>query len=76
KGSTAGIPLLHPWANRLAGPAYRAAGREVALDPRSLLLHLDANGLPLHGVPWARLAWEVTRSAEDRLSARLDWSRP
>jgi hypothetical protein len=21
KGSTAGIPLLHPWANRLAGPA-------------------------------------------------------
>jgi len=28
KGSTAGIPLLHPWANRLAGHRYRAAGRE------------------------------------------------
>ena len=26
KGSTAGIPLLHPWANRLAGPRYRTAG--------------------------------------------------
>ena len=34
KGSTAGIPLLHPWANRLAGPRYRTAGREVVLDPQ------------------------------------------
>lgn len=23
KGSTAGIPLLQPWANRLAGPCYQ-----------------------------------------------------
>src|SRR4249920_4179719 len=42
-GSTAGIPLLHPWANRLAGSRYRAAGREVNLDPSSRLLHLDAH---------------------------------
>ena len=39
KGSTAGIPLLHPWANRLEGLRYRAAGREVVLDPASPLLH-------------------------------------
>src|SRR5208337_312883 len=32
KGSSAGIPLLHPWANRLVGPRYHAAGREVELD--------------------------------------------
>ena len=51
KGSTAGIPLLHPWANRLAGPHYRAAGREVSLDLSSLLLHLDEQRLPMHGVP-------------------------
>ena len=76
KGSTAGIPLLHPWANRLDGLRYRAAGREVTLDPGSPLLHLDGRGLPIHGVPWARLAWEVTASAPDRLAARLDWSRP
>jgi aldose 1-epimerase len=25
KGSSAEIPLLHPWANRLASPRYRAA---------------------------------------------------
>ena len=44
KGSTAGIPLLHPWANRLGGPIYRAAGKEVVLDPASPFLHRDENG--------------------------------
>ena len=75
KGTTAGIPLLHPWANRLDCPRYRAAGHEVRLDPSSPLLHLDANGLPIHGVPWSALAWEVDRATRDRVSARLAWSR-
>jgi aldose 1-epimerase len=75
QGSTAGIPLLHPWANRLAGPSYRAAGREVALDLTSPLLHFDAHGLPIHGVPWSRLAWEVTETSPDGLAARLEWTR-
>lgn len=75
KGSTAGIPLLHPWANRLAGPRYRAAGRAVELDPSSPLLHRDANGLPIHGVPWSRLAFDVVAEGPDRLAAGLDWSR-
>ncbi len=74
-GSTAGIPLLHPWANRLAGLRYRAAGREVELDPASPLLRMDAGGLPIHGVPWSRLAWTVTEAAASRLDARLDWDR-
>jgi aldose 1-epimerase len=75
KGSTAGIPLLHPWANRLAGPRYRTAGREVVLDPSSPLLHFDEHGLPMHGVPWSLLAWELTEARQDRLEARLEWSR-
>jgi aldose 1-epimerase len=75
KGSTAGIPLLHPWANRLAATRYRAAGQEVNLDPSSPLLHLDASGLPMHGVPWSLLAWEVTEARQDFLAARLDWTR-
>lgn len=74
-GSTAGIPLLHPWANRLAGLRYRAAGREVELDPSSPLLHFDSAGLPIHGVPWSRLAWTVTDAGVNRLTARLDWDR-
>jgi aldose 1-epimerase len=75
KGTTAGIPLLHPWANRLEALRYRAAGRSVQLDPSSPLLHLDANGLPIHGVPWSALAWEVAEVSRDRVSARLAWSR-
>ena len=74
KGSTAGIALLHPWANRLDGIRYRAAGREVHLDTSSPLLHLDAHGLPMHGVPWSRLAWQPLESQRNRLSARLEWS--
>ena len=75
KGSTAGIPLLHPWANRLAGFEYRAAGRRVELDRSSPLLHLDDRGLPMHGVPWSLLAWDVIKAGSDRLVARLEWSR-
>ncbi len=74
-GSTAGIPLLHPWANRLAGLAYRAAGRDVRLDPASPLLHFDARGLPIHGVPWSKLSWDVTGSSTSAVGARLDWTR-
>ncbi len=76
KGSTAGIPLLHPWANRLASLRYRAAGREIALDPASPLLHFDEHGLPMHGVPWSQLVWEVTEASQQRIAARLDWTNP
>ena len=56
-GKTAAIPLLYPWANRLSAMRYTAAGRAVVLDPASPLLHWDSRGLPMHGVPWSRLAW-------------------
>src|SRR5215475_10296395 len=75
KGSTAGIPLLHPWANRLAEARYHAGGRYVNLDPSSPILHLDAHGLPMHGVPWSLLVWEPTEARQDFLAARLDWTR-
>jgi aldose 1-epimerase len=75
KGSTAGIPLLHPWANRLGGTRYRAAGRDVVLDPSSRLLHFDDRSLPIHGVPWSRFEWEVVEASVDRLVAWLAWDR-
>lgn len=74
KGSTAGIPLLHPWANRLAGPRYYAAGRAVDLDPSSPLLHFDEHGLPMHGVPWSLLVWKLTEATQDYLRAQLEWT--
>src|SRR2546428_8540712 len=74
RGSSAGIPLLHPWANRLAEPRYRVLGKEVVLDVSSPLLHLDEHGLPMHGVPWPLLSWVVTEARDDFLAARLEWT--
>jgi aldose 1-epimerase len=74
RGSSAGIPLLHPWANRLAGPQYRVLGQQVVLDLTSPLLHLDEHGLPMHGVPWSLLHWVLTEARQDYVAARLEWS--
>ena len=65
--------LLYPWANRLSSLGYRAAGIEVVLDRSSPKLHFDDNDLPIYGVPWAQLTWEVVIAREDQLAARLDW---
>jgi galactose mutarotase-like enzyme len=70
---TCGIPLLHPWANRLAGTSYEVVGQAVTLDANSALLHLD-NGLPIHGVPWGQLVWQVVAANDTTLKARLDWN--
>jgi aldose 1-epimerase len=73
KGNTAGIPLLYPWANRLGALHYRAAGRDVDLDPHSPFLHFDGHGLAMHGVPWGQIAWQVLETKQHSLRARLDW---
>ncbi|MGB9510641.1 MAG: hypothetical protein WBU20_03065, partial [Candidatus Acidiferrum sp.] len=73
KGSTAGIPLLYPWANRLASLHYRVAGREVELDPASPFLHFDDGGLPMHGVPWGQLSWKICEAEKDCFLASLHW---
>jgi aldose 1-epimerase len=74
RGSSAGIPLLYPWANRLAEPRYRVLGQEVTLDRSSPLLHFDEHGLPMHGVPWPLLCWTVTDARQDFMAAQLEWS--
>ena len=75
-GSTAGIPFLYPWANRLSALHYQKAGPEVVLDPKSPLLHFDANGLPIHGVPWSHLTWTAVEKSAEHVTAGLDWSSP
>ena len=77
-GSTMGIPLLHPWANRLGGMAYATPERQVDLDPAATPLRLDPHGLPIHGLAAGLRYWEVLsfEAADDsaRLSTRLDWA--
>jgi aldose 1-epimerase len=72
-GRTCGIPLLHPWANRLGAMRYRVAGKEVLLDKVTSIGH-DDKSLPMHGVPWPRLAWQVLDEDGSTLNARLDWT--
>jgi hypothetical protein len=68
-GHTTGSALLAPWANRLRGPDYAINGRVVGVVG-SPGVHLDANGLPIHGTMVGRSGWEVgpVRSAGDRAS--------
>lgn len=73
-GRVCGIALLYPWANRLGGFRYHAAGQEVTLDASSPLLYFDDRGLPMHGVPWSRLDWQLTAQDSNSLTARLDWA--
>jgi galactose mutarotase-like enzyme len=72
-GSTGGLPLLAPWANRLAGWQYAVAGIDVDLD--GLDLGTDDNGLPIHGLLVGREGWRVTdhsaRGDEAHLTASI-----
>jgi galactose mutarotase-like enzyme len=58
-----GLPLLAPWANRLPGWRYRAAGVEVALE--GLDLPTDPAGLPIHGTLTAHRGWRLERLAAE-----------
>jgi aldose 1-epimerase len=59
--STMGIPLLFPWANRVARTRFEAGGTEVDLDTHPELLSLDPNGLPIHGMLAGAKGWRVDR---------------
>jgi aldose 1-epimerase len=72
-GQPTGIPLLHPWANRLGGWTYEIGGRRVAIDPADPRVHADPNGLPIHGLVAGWPSWELLESTVSRLRARLDY---
>jgi aldose 1-epimerase len=56
-GATMGIPLLHPWANRLEGWRYTALGRTVDLRAARAAVPVEEHGLPIHGT--LPRAWSV-----------------
>jgi aldose 1-epimerase len=68
-GHVTGLPILHPWANRLAGRRYRAAGVEVDLE--GVALHTDPGGLPIHGTLTAHPGWRLERLAAEAERAVL-----
>jgi aldose 1-epimerase len=77
QGKTMGIPLLYPWANRLAAFDYNVASKTVRVPHDPTRIALDDNGLPIHGVIGGRLGWELTGApgpVTQSLAARLSWS--
>lgn len=76
-GKTMGIPLLYPWANRLARFGYEAAGKTVELKEDDPRIPRDSQGLPIHGVLPSLLRWEVADGAGSHsITGRLAWTSP
>ncbi|HET7902221.1 MAG TPA: aldose 1-epimerase [Candidatus Nanopelagicales bacterium] len=77
RGSTFGIPLLHPWANRLASVHQQVGdvGWDVVVGAPGV--HPDDNGLAIHGLDAGLDAWVVEAASAEgdvaRLHARLVW---
>jgi aldose 1-epimerase len=78
-GKSFGLPLLHPWANRLRDWRYAVAGRAVTIDRARGIVRADENDLPIHGALAAAEDWEVVDAGADGgaawLCAALDYGR-
>ncbi len=79
RGETMGVPLLYPWANRLAAFDYPGPRGAVVLRRDDPLLTLDTDGMPIHGALPGALPWELLDAGADgdaeELHARLRWER-
>jgi len=71
RGAVMGIPLLHPWANRLAGFDYAVGGRTVRLPDGPPLVRCEEHGLPIHGLLGGSRHWRVQSVRSDAAAARL-----
>lgn len=78
-GRSFGLPLLHPWANRLRDWRYAAAGRAVTIDRSRGIVRADEHDLPIHGALAAAEDWDVVDAGADAgsawLAAALDYGR-
>lgn len=74
-GAVFGLPLLHPWANRLEALDYKVDSRIVTLDPSSPRVELEENGLPTHGLLNGHPGWRVRAHRRSSLTSVLDFGR-
>ena len=70
-GKSFGLPLLHPWANRLRDWRYATAGRAVTIDRSRGVVRADENDLPIHGALAAAEDWDVVDAGADGSAAWL-----
>ncbi len=70
-GKTFGIPLLHPWGNRLQSDTYKVGQVNADLKPVANFVARDPNGLPIHGLAAGRKEWTVTGATASITCASL-----
>ncbi len=70
-GKTFGIPLLAPWANRLANPVQQFAGKSWTVAVGDVGVHPDEFSQPIHGLLAASDAWVVDEFSADAHTAQL-----
>ncbi len=71
KGSTFGLPLLAPWANRLGDVHQRVDGVAWDVLIGDAGVHPDEFGQPIHGLLAGASEWEVEDLSADDAGARL-----
>ncbi|MGA2118001.1 MAG: aldose 1-epimerase [Bryobacteraceae bacterium] len=76
-----GVPLLAPWANRIDGDAYWAAGRRYTLNPGLENVRRDNDGKPIHGLLnfsplWSVVALEAGSDSASLTSQLEFWKYP
>ncbi len=64
-----GIPLLHPWANRLGGMGYGDVDLTGSGD-----IYIEEHGLPLHGLRSAVSGWTVSHAGDRKLVAGREFA--
>lgn len=63
--STMGLPILYPWANRLARDSWKFDGQPVMIETDAYRVKRDENGYPIHGTLAASPLWEVEEAQTD-----------
>ena len=76
RGKTMGIPLLYPWANRLADFGFEAAGRRVALPARPGT-EIPPTSMACRSTASCRglMRWQARAQRGRRASAELELER-
>ena len=69
-GHTTGMPLLAPWANRLGDRRFTVGRVPVDLTRRERV-HVDGNGLPIHGLLVGPHRWTVETIVGDATRGSL-----
>lgn len=65
-GQTFGIPLLAPWANRMVSRVFDGVECDTGSTPG---VHLDGNGLPIHGLMAGCDAWRIVSTQVEPTAA-------